>query len=101
MSKEIESNFQENPSKKRFELKVNEHIAILEYLKTADKIFLTHTEVPKALEGQGVGSKLVKNVLEEIKGGKHTLVPLCPFVANYIKNHPEWKDLVFRGVKID
>jgi predicted GNAT family acetyltransferase len=101
MSKENQTNFQENPGKKRFELQVNEYTAILEYIKTADKIFLTHTEVPSELEGQGVGSKLVKNVLEEIKGGKLTLIPLCPFVANYIKKHPEWKDLVFRGVKIN
>ncbi|UZO82482.1 N-acetyltransferase [Aquimarina sp. ERC-38] len=76
--------------KKRFELKVGENTAIIEYILTKDDvIYLTHTEVPRQLEGQGVGSTIVKKTLAYIKEKGYKLVPLCPFVAAYLKRHPE------------
>jgi len=42
----------------------------------------------------------VKQVLEDIKEKELTLVPLCPFVAMYIKRNPEWKELVLKGINI-
>ena len=72
----------------------------MEHIKAKDKIYLTHTEVPAALEGQGVGTELVRQVLEDIKKKELTLVPLCPFVAAYIKKHPQWRELVLKGINI-
>jgi len=63
-------------------------------------IYLTHTEVSTQIEGKGVGSALVKQGLQDIKEKNLTLVPLCPFVALYIKCHPEWKALVLKGINI-
>ncbi|MBT8186282.1 MAG: N-acetyltransferase, partial [Croceitalea sp.] len=62
--------------------------------------FLTHTEVPIGLEGRGIGSELIRQVLEDIQLKNMILVPLCPFVAGYIKKHPEWKALVLKGINI-
>lgn len=90
----------DNQEKKRYELQLPEHAPFIEYIKTKDKIYLTHTEVPTELEGQGIGSELVKLVLEDIKKKDLTLVPLCPFVASYIKEHSEWKALVLKGINI-
>lgn len=90
----------DNADAKQYEFHVEGHIPKVEYIKTAEKIFLTHTEVPTALEGKGIGSALVKAVLEDVKKQDLTLIPLCPFVAGYIKRHPEWKDLVLKGIKI-
>ena len=64
------------------------------------EIYLTHTEVPSALEGKGVGSSLVRLALEDIERQQLRLVPLCPFVAGYVQKHPEWKRLVMEGVNI-
>ena len=64
----------DNEDKKRYEFQLSEHTPIIEYIKTKDKIYLTHTEVPDALEGQGVGSALVKQALEDIKKKDLTLV---------------------------
>jgi len=90
----------DNEEKKRYEFQLPEHTPFLEYIRTKDKIYLTHTEVPVALEGQGIGSQLVKQVLEDIKKKELTLVPLCPFVAHYLKEHPQWKELVLKGINI-
>ena len=89
-----------NEVEKRYEITTDGILAKLEYILSMDKIFLTHTEVPQSLGGRGIGSKLVKYALEDIKSKGLTLVPLCPFVAQYIKNHPEYKELVFKGIKI-
>ena len=90
----------DNEEKKRYEFRLAEHTAFIEYIKTKDKIYLTHTEVPRELEGKGIGTALVKQALEDVKQKDLTLVPLCPFVALYIKRHPEWKALVLKGINI-
>ena len=90
-----------NEAEKRFELKVDGGTAIIEYIIAKGNIYLTHTEVPKSLEGHGIGSKIVKLTLEWIDAHDLTLVPLCPFVATYLKRHPEWKRLVYRGINIE
>ena len=90
-----------NEDKKRYEFRFGDQLAILEFIRTRDKIYLTHTEVPPALSGKGIGSALIKAVLEEVKRLGLTLVPLCPFVALYLKRNPEWKSLVLKGIKIE
>ncbi len=84
----------DNKTDKQYEFHAGEFIPKIEYLKTGGKIFLTHTEVPKQLQGKGIGNLLVKEVLEDINQKGLTLVPLCPFIASYIKRHPEWNFLV-------
>ena len=91
----------DNPSAKQYEAKVEGSLARIEYIKAKDKIYLTHTEVPQVLEGKGIGSALVSKVLEDIEEKGLTLVPLCPFVALYLKGHPEWKRLVMKGINIE
>lgn len=90
----------DNKEAKQYEFHIDNFVPRIEYMKASDKIYLTHTEVPRGLEGKGVGGKLVKMVLEDIEQKKLKLVPLCPFVAAYIKRHPEWKRIVTEGVKI-
>ena len=90
-----------NEEKKRFELEVENKIAFIEYILTNENImFLTHTEVPIALEGKGVGSAIVSQTLQYIKKKGYTLTPLCPFVAAYVKRHPEWKSILAPGYNV-
>lgn len=90
-----------NEEKKRFELHVEGHIAFIEYILTNQNVmYLTHTEVPVALEGKGVGSSIVVKALNYIKANNFTLAPLCPFVAAYLKRHPEWKEILAPGYHV-
>ena len=66
----------------------------LEYRMGKDRIALIHTEVPDELQGQGIGSDLVKTALQFAKDKDLKVLPYCPFVAAYIKRHPEWQDIV-------
>ena len=90
----------DNEDKKQYELRIDTQVAKIEYIKAAGTIYLTHTEVPKALEGKGIAKEMVLRTLEDIEKNELTLVPLCPFVAAYIKKHPEWRKLVLKGVNI-
>ncbi len=77
----------------RFELRLQEGVAYVEYLQNKQGImFLTHTEVPQSLEGNGVGSALIKKVLDHVRAMDVKMAPLCPFIAAYLKRHPEAAD---------
>jgi uncharacterized protein len=57
------------------------------------RVFL-HTEVDPAFQGKGVGGHLVKGALEAVRARGGKMVPVCPFVAAYLKRHPEFADIV-------
>ncbi len=88
--------------KKRFELHVENEIAFIEYiLAKENSIYLTHTEVPRSLEGKGLGTAIIKKALDYIREKEYRLVPLCPFVAAYLKRHPEaGKGLLKQGYSV-
>ena len=91
----------DNVALHQYEFRIGDLIPRIEYIKTKNgEIYLTHTEVPTALEGKGVGSSLVRLALEDIERQQLRLVPLCPFVAGYVQKHPEWKRLVMEGINI-
>ncbi len=88
-----------NPEQKRFELRLGEHLALVEYIPAGTNIVFTHTEVPPSLEGQGVGSRLAKHVLDYAVENGLKVQPLCPFMAAYIRRHPEYQAHVFGARK--
>lgn len=85
------------PDNNRFEAALDGKLAVLEYMQVGNTLIFTHTEVPEALEGQGIGGKLAKTGLEYVRDNNMTAAPLCPFVKAYIKRHPEYEDLVKLG----
>jgi len=86
----------DNPEESRFETDVDGHIAFVSYLRRGDTIFFTHTEVPRALEGRGVGSALARAVLDRARAEHWQVVARCPFIAKYVERHPEYQSLIRR-----
>jgi predicted GNAT family acetyltransferase len=58
-----------------------------------DRMILVHTEVDPAFEGRGFGSRLAKGVLDDIRARGIRVTIKCPFVAAYVKRHPEYRDV--------
>ena len=87
----------DNPAELRYEiLSDGELLGLIRYRVEPGIVVLVHTEVDEAAEGRGVGSRLVKGALDDIRARGLGLVPLCPFVAAYLRRHPEYADLVVR-----
>jgi uncharacterized protein len=83
-----------NRTKHRFELAAGGHIAATYYDIAGDIITFNHTEVPPELGGKGIGSKLVKGALDQVRADGLKLVAKCEFVKGYIAKHPEYTDLM-------
>lgn len=64
------------------------------YATDADRQVFTHTEVDETLEGQGMGSKLIREALNDARQHGKLIVPECEFVAAYVNKHHDWDDII-------
>ena len=83
-----------NEEARRFEASVGELRALITYRLSPDRITFLHAEVPLPLEGQGLAAKLAKTALEFARANHLEVLPLCPYVASYVRKHREYHDLV-------
>ena len=84
----------DNPAEHRYEVRAGDEVAFLQYHDRPDgHRVLVHTEVPPALEGKGIGGRLVKAALDEARAGQRRVVAVCPFVRSSRARHPEYADL--------
>ena len=90
----------DNPEAQQFQAKIDGHVAFAEYRLISGSIMFTHTEVPKALGGRGIGSALVKAGLAAARERGLKVMPVCPFFAAYFGKHPEERDLLHPSYKI-
>lgn len=86
----------DNQTRNRFELALGDGVAFLNYRLGADTITFTYTEVPEAARGRGYGEALVRAALDSARRRNLRVVPVCRFVASFIQEHPEYRDLVVR-----
>lgn len=90
-----ERKFIKNEELGRYELHVGDKFAFAEYKNYInDVVYMTHTETPNKLKGQGVASELIEKSLQDIKDMGMKVYPLCPFVIAYIRKNPQWKSIV-------
>jgi predicted GNAT family acetyltransferase len=83
-----------NKADHRYELTVDGHLAATYYKISDDVITFVHTEVSPELGGKGIGSKLVKGALDQVRSQGLKVVAECPFVKGYIDKHPEYSALL-------
>jgi uncharacterized protein len=86
-------NVRDNKERQRFELEADGHIAFSNYKRGDGVLTIMHTEVPKALEGRGMGSSLIKGALDIARWQGLKVNALCPFAKAYLDRHPEYADL--------
>jgi predicted GNAT family acetyltransferase len=83
-----------NKARDRYELVVDGHMAATYYELADHVITFVHTEVAPELGGKGIGSKLVKGALDQVRAEGLKVIARCPFVKAYIDKHAEFADLV-------
>jgi predicted GNAT family acetyltransferase len=96
MSADVE--VRDNREKLQFEAYVDGRLAgFSAYDLTDGGIMIMHTEVDDAFEGQGVGSALVRQMLDQIRADDELKVTvLCPFVNAWLRRHPDYQELTRR-----
>jgi predicted GNAT family acetyltransferase len=72
------------PDRSRFE----SGSAYLTYRADSRSLDIQHTIVPKELEGQGVGGKLVQAAVDYAREAGLELVVTCPFARKWLEKHP-------------
>ncbi len=86
-----------NEEAHRFEATVDGLHAFLVYRLTPDRMILLHTEVPAPLEGHGLAAKLTRAALDFARAHRLRVVPLCPYVADFLRKNTEYRDLLSPG----
>ncbi len=86
----------DNKQLRRYEVRVDGELAgFAQYRLEGDRITIFHAEVDPEYEGHGVGSQLAKTTLEDVAARELELNPRCPFIAAYVRQHPDlYLDLV-------
>ena len=87
------SDVRDNTERNRFELDLEGHTAFSNYKRADGVLIILHTEVPKELNGRGIGSALVRGLLAMARAEGVKVHPVCPFVKAYMDKHPEYADL--------
>ena len=90
--------FEDNAQAGRFELHLDGRlVGLADYVVRGSELVIPHTEVDPAYGGRGLGSQLARFALDRTRERGLTVVPACPFIATYIRRHPEYADLLGRS----
>ena len=83
------------PERGRFEILLGDRVVgLASYHVDGTTMTLPHTEVDPSVGGRGIGTALVKGVLDAARERGLTVLPYCSFIRHYIQQHPEEMDLV-------
>jgi len=69
-------------------------VGVADYRLDGDVVVMPHTEIDGRRRGQGLGAVLVQGALEDLRGRGATIVPRCWYVAEFIDEHPDYRDLL-------
>jgi len=64
------------------------------YRPNGGSVTFTHTEIKPVFQGKGLAARLIKAALDDVRRRQTTAIPVCPFVVDYIRHHPDYLDLV-------
>jgi predicted GNAT family acetyltransferase len=85
----------DNPLENRYEAVLDGRVVgVSEYELVEDRIVFVHTEVDPSVEGLGIGSRLAKGALDDVRRRDLKLVAECPFIAAWLKRHSDYADLL-------
>jgi predicted GNAT family acetyltransferase len=73
----------------RFMTEVNGERAVLDYTLRDGIMTITHTGVPRPIEGRGIASELMRAALSTARANGWRVVPLCSYAEAYLERHPE------------
>lgn len=65
-------------------------------VRKRDTILVPHVEVDPDRRDLGIGSLLVRRVMDDARAEGNTVVPACPFARRWADLHPDYEDVARR-----
>ncbi len=91
----METTVRDVPEESRYEIRDGDRVlGFAAYQRRGDTTVFTHTEVDPDAGQDGVGSRLVRAALDDVRSKGGSVVPQCPFVRGWIERHQDYADLV-------
>jgi predicted GNAT family acetyltransferase len=84
----------QNETDFRFEVSTKDGIAYVDYRWSGEILNLLYIFVPVSHRGKGISSVLLEYVLNYAREKKVKIKVFCPYIARYIRMHPEHQDLM-------
>jgi uncharacterized protein len=83
------------PERSRFEITVDGELAgFAAYTLRPGQVVFTHTEIDDDHQGRGLAGRLARAALDQVRARGLQVIPQCPYIAAYIRKHPEYVELV-------
>jgi predicted GNAT family acetyltransferase len=84
-----------NPQAARYELFLDGQLTgIADYRTQGATVVFPHTEVKASQRGRGYGAMLVRFALDDARQAGAVVVPRCWYVAEFIRDNPDYADLL-------
>lgn len=90
----------DNDFLRQYEIKIDEHLAIIEYSLQERKIFLTKLIVPNGIKDDEFTKKFLEVVFEQIRGRNLSVVPTSPEIAKFVRSNRKYKRMLPVGLRI-
>jgi predicted GNAT family acetyltransferase len=85
----------DRPDASRYEITVDRQtVGFVTYRTSPGVLAFLHAEVDPDRGGEGLGTRLVRDALDDARARGLSVRPICPFVAAFIERHPQYADLV-------
>ncbi len=82
-----------NRAENRFEVWIDGKLSKLDCIEDGDTIVMTHVGVHPEHRGGGVAGSITQVALEYAKEKKLRVIPMCSYVASYIRKNPQYAGL--------
>lgn len=90
----------DNDFLRQFELKIDNHLAKIEYSLQERKIFLTKLIIPEEIKGEDFKKEFLSAVFEQINQRNLSIVPTSPEIAKFVRSNRKYKRMLPVGVRI-
>lgn len=83
-----------NKDTNRFEVNQDGHTAFVEYIPRQNHIVIFDIEVPKFLEGQGIGIELMNYTIQYARDNKLKIFPMHSLMTKFMSKNNKTHDLL-------
>lgn len=85
----------DNPERAQFEIRADgEFAGLVQYHLRDGVIAFLHAETDRRFRDHGGAGHLIQSSLDSARDRHLAVLPYCPFVRNWITEHPAYADLV-------